>query len=205
MPNAAALAAEYVPVRQRPFAVTLTIVCVPLGAMLAGLIAERFLPTLGWRGLFGIGGAVPMVAAAAFFVLMPESPRFLVRFQARWGDLERTLRRMGRPVAPGSRFMESAGTSGDGSTGAPAVRGGSFGALFSRELSDGHARALGIVLLLADRRVSRVQLVAVDADRRRPWPVGEHGHHRLQSRRRRRRGRSADEASRVSDRARRFC
>src|SRR4051812_2777073 len=31
MPNAATLAAEYVPVRLRPLAVTITIVCVPLG------------------------------------------------------------------------------------------------------------------------------------------------------------------------------
>jgi MFS transporter, AAHS family, 4-hydroxybenzoate transporter len=31
IPNAAALAAEYVPVRQRPLAVTITVVCVPLG------------------------------------------------------------------------------------------------------------------------------------------------------------------------------
>src|SRR4029079_15676337 len=33
MPTATALASEYVPRRQRPFAVTLTIVCVPIGAM----------------------------------------------------------------------------------------------------------------------------------------------------------------------------
>ena len=39
MPNAAALAAEYVPLRQRPFAVTLAIGCVPLGATLAGMAA----------------------------------------------------------------------------------------------------------------------------------------------------------------------
>ena len=41
MPNAAALASEYVPRRQRPFAVTLTIVCIPLGGTLAALLAGR--------------------------------------------------------------------------------------------------------------------------------------------------------------------
>ncbi len=40
MPNAAALAAEYVPARQRPIAVTVTIVCVPLGGTLAGLLGD---------------------------------------------------------------------------------------------------------------------------------------------------------------------
>src|SRR5919109_3612131 len=39
MPNAAALASEYVPRRHRPFAITLTIVCVPLGGMLAALVS----------------------------------------------------------------------------------------------------------------------------------------------------------------------
>src|SRR5918995_4370221 len=50
MPNAAALAAEYVPLRQRPFAVTLAIVCVPVGAALAGVAAIAALPAVGWRG-----------------------------------------------------------------------------------------------------------------------------------------------------------
>ena len=39
MPNAAALASEYVPRRQRPFAVTLTIVCIPLGGTLAAVLS----------------------------------------------------------------------------------------------------------------------------------------------------------------------
>src|SRR4029453_4068581 len=38
MPNAAALSSEYVPRRHRPFAVTLTIVCIPLGGSLAGFV-----------------------------------------------------------------------------------------------------------------------------------------------------------------------
>src|SRR6266581_481450 len=38
MPNAAALSSEYVPMVQRPFAVTLTIVCIPLGGSLAGFL-----------------------------------------------------------------------------------------------------------------------------------------------------------------------
>ena len=41
MPNAAALTSEYVPRRRRPIAVTLTIVCVPLGGMLAAWTAEE--------------------------------------------------------------------------------------------------------------------------------------------------------------------
>ena len=57
VPNAAALASEFVPKRHRPIAVTLTIVCVPLGGTLAGLLAIRVLPVFGWRTLFLFGGA----------------------------------------------------------------------------------------------------------------------------------------------------
>jgi MFS family permease len=39
MPNAATLASEYVPRRHRPFAVTLTIVCIPLGGTVAAFDA----------------------------------------------------------------------------------------------------------------------------------------------------------------------
>ncbi len=52
MPNAATLSSEYVPTRQRPFAVTLTIVCIPLGGSLAGFIGGQILPRFGWRVLF---------------------------------------------------------------------------------------------------------------------------------------------------------
>src|SRR5215813_6231208 len=64
MPNAAALSSEYVPRRQRPFAVTLTIVCIPLGGSLAGFVGAQVLPHFGWRGLFLVGGILPLVIAA---------------------------------------------------------------------------------------------------------------------------------------------
>src|SRR5919198_88824 len=64
MPNAAALSSEYVPRRHRPFAVTLTIVCIPLGGTLAGLFGAEILPRYGWRTLFLAGGIVPLVLAA---------------------------------------------------------------------------------------------------------------------------------------------
>src|SRR4051794_1637305 len=83
MPNATALAAEYVPRNRRALAVTLTIVCVPLGGTLAGLFAIRAIPLLGWRGMFIIGGVLPLVAALALSRLLPESPRFLAQREQR--------------------------------------------------------------------------------------------------------------------------
>ena len=104
MPNAAALVAEYVPIRQRALAVTMTIVCVPLGGTLAGLLAIPVLPAVGWRGLFVIGGVVPLVASILLWPLMPESPRFLARRPGRWHELRRVLRRMGYPVGDDAEF-----------------------------------------------------------------------------------------------------
>jgi AAHS family 4-hydroxybenzoate transporter-like MFS transporter len=77
MPNATALAAEYVPRNRRALAVTITVVCVPLGGTLAGLFAIRALPVIGWRGMFVAGGLLPLLTAAALFRVLPESPRFL--------------------------------------------------------------------------------------------------------------------------------
>ena len=77
MPNAAALASEFVPGRSRAFAVTLAIVCVPLGGMLAATLAEFLLPAMGWRGLFVAGGVLPLIAVAGLAKVLPESPQFL--------------------------------------------------------------------------------------------------------------------------------
>jgi AAHS family 4-hydroxybenzoate transporter-like MFS transporter len=106
MPNAAALAAEYVPVRRRALAVTLTIVCVPLGGTLAGLVAIPALPALGWRALFVMGGIVPLLTALLLLRLLPESPRYLAARPARWPELRDQLRRMGHAIGPDARFVD---------------------------------------------------------------------------------------------------
>ena len=123
MPNAATLASEYVPRKQRPFAVTLTIVCIPLGGVLAGELAARIIPTYGWRALFIAGGLVPVVLAAVLWKVLPESPRYLARQRARWPELTRTMRRIGHNVPDDVEYVEAA------TAGAPAGR-ASIGTLF---------------------------------------------------------------------------
>jgi AAHS family 4-hydroxybenzoate transporter-like MFS transporter len=108
MPNAAALSSEYVPRRHRPFAVTLTIVCIPLGGTLAGLMGSEILPRFGWRALFLVGGIVPLVLAAVLLKVLPESPRYLARHRERWRELGVLLRRLGHNVPEDATFMDAA-------------------------------------------------------------------------------------------------
>ena len=128
MPNAAALTAEYVPARHRSLAVTLTIVCIPLGGTLAALLAGWILPVGGWRALFVVGGLVPIVWALLLWRTLPESPRYLATRRPRWGELAALLARMGHHVPPDAEFIAAASA---GST----ATGGSVRALFAPALA----------------------------------------------------------------------
>jgi len=106
MPNAAALASEYVPRRHRPFAITLTIVCVPLGGTLAAVVSGYLLPVVGWRALFALAGSLSMVVAVVLMRFLPESPRYLARHPERWPELTHLLAQIGHDVPAGSTFVD---------------------------------------------------------------------------------------------------
>jgi AAHS family 4-hydroxybenzoate transporter-like MFS transporter len=108
MPNAAALASEYVPRRYRPFAITLTIVCVPLGGTLAAFGSGYLMPILGWRALFALGGGASVLVALVLLRALPESPRYLARHPERWGELTAILRGIGHDVPANSAFVDRA-------------------------------------------------------------------------------------------------
>jgi AAHS family 4-hydroxybenzoate transporter-like MFS transporter len=104
--------------------VTLTVICVPLGGAFAGWIGGYILPRYGWRVLFGVGGALPLVLAALLFKVLPESPRYLARLQERWVELRAMLRRLGHNVLDDATFVDSHET---------ATKRASVGALFVPE------------------------------------------------------------------------
>jgi AAHS family 4-hydroxybenzoate transporter-like MFS transporter len=108
MPNAATLASEYVPKKQRPFAVTLTIVCIPLGGVLAGELAARIIPSYGWRALFVAGGVIPAVLAVVLWKVLPESPRYMASRRERWPELTRLMRRIGHDLPDAVEYREAA-------------------------------------------------------------------------------------------------
>jgi AAHS family 4-hydroxybenzoate transporter-like MFS transporter len=124
LPNATTLTAEFTPMRRRALAVTLAIVCIPLGGFLAGLIAARVLVSGSWRTLFWIGGLSPILLAGLLTALLPESPRFLARHLSRHRELVRLLARIGMKVPEDAVFFEPAEKK---------VRGAGIAALFSPE------------------------------------------------------------------------
>jgi AAHS family 4-hydroxybenzoate transporter-like MFS transporter len=127
MPNAAALASEYVPRRRRAFAVTLTIVCIPLGGTVAALLSAQVLPSYGWRTLFVVGGIIPIVLAVILFKVLPESPRYLASHPERWPELIAMLRRLGHNMPADTSFIEA------GTGKAVAKSTSSIGDLFTRD------------------------------------------------------------------------
>ena len=78
MPNAMALAGEYSPRRLRITLMMLVSCGFTAGAVLGGILTAAIIPHWGWRGVFVVGGALPLVLAAAMAVGLPESMQFLV-------------------------------------------------------------------------------------------------------------------------------
>jgi MFS transporter, AAHS family, 4-hydroxybenzoate transporter len=108
MPNAATLASEYVPRKQRPFAVTMTIICIPLGGVVAGEMAAQIIPDYGWRALFQAGGVLPLILAVVLWKVLPESPRYLAAHKERWPELTQVLRKMGHQVPDDAVYVDAA-------------------------------------------------------------------------------------------------
>ena len=72
-----ALVAEFAPPGKKNLCNAITYSGVPLGSLLAALLAIILLDSIGWRGMFWIG-ALPLVTLLPLaFFKMPESPAWL--------------------------------------------------------------------------------------------------------------------------------
>jgi AAHS family 4-hydroxybenzoate transporter-like MFS transporter len=92
MPNAMALAGEYSPRRLRVTLMMLVSCGFTIGALLGGILTATIIPMWGWRGVFLVGGILPLVLAAAMVVALPESMHFLVICGRAPGPIHRWLR-----------------------------------------------------------------------------------------------------------------
>mgnify|MGYP003336002051 CR=1 FL=1 len=112
LPCVSTLTAEFTPQRLRTTAVTLTIICYPLGGLLAGAFAQKVLPEAGWRQLFLLGGLLPLAYGAVLAAGLPESPRFLARQASRRDELHKLLARMQMAVPSGQEVIDGAQAAG---------------------------------------------------------------------------------------------
>ncbi|TDG06406.1 MFS transporter [Paraburkholderia guartelaensis] len=77
VPTAAALTVEYSPPGRRSFNYALIYTGYSLGGILVALLAMNWLPTHGWRLLFGVGAA-PLILVVLTARHLPESLEFLL-------------------------------------------------------------------------------------------------------------------------------
>src|ERR1700726_388101 len=90
MPNAIAMTSEFNPRRRRATMVMIMFCGFSVGAALGGLIAAALIPQFGWRSVFIVGGAAPLLLVPVLALRLPGSVRFLAltgRAHARVADL----------------------------------------------------------------------------------------------------------------------
>ncbi len=107
MPNTIALTSEFSPHRRRATMVMVMFVGFSIGAALGGLLAAALIPHFGWRSVFVVGGAAPLLLAPILAWRLPESVRFLAltgRADARVAELL-TLVNARAGFAAGQRFV----------------------------------------------------------------------------------------------------
>src|SRR6266404_3895158 len=77
MPNAVAMTSEFNPRRRRATMVMIMFCGFSVGAALGGLLAAALIPQFGWRSVFVVGGAAPLLLVPILALRLPESVRFL--------------------------------------------------------------------------------------------------------------------------------
>jgi AAHS family 4-hydroxybenzoate transporter-like MFS transporter len=73
MPNGLALAGEQFSRERQASMIGLVGIGISMGGVAAGVTAARLLPSYGWRGLFAVGGILPLVIALIIALALPES------------------------------------------------------------------------------------------------------------------------------------
>jgi MFS transporter, AAHS family, 4-hydroxybenzoate transporter len=94
VPNATALIGEFSPRRSRVTLVMGITVGFTAGAAIGGFVSAWMIPAFGWRSVFYVGGAIPLIGAVAMFWGLPESLQFLAVQRTRRDQLVRWLKKL---------------------------------------------------------------------------------------------------------------
>lgn len=79
--STASLASEYTPNKTRDFWVSFVISGYPIGAVVAGLVAAKVIPSDGWQQMFRIAGIASMFSVPLILFFLSESIDFYLRTQ----------------------------------------------------------------------------------------------------------------------------
>jgi AAHS family 4-hydroxybenzoate transporter-like MFS transporter len=107
MPNAMSLVGEYSPRRIRIPVMVVVGTGFTAGAAIGGVIAFWIIPNFGWRSIFLVGGAIPLLVGICMFFLLPESLQFLTLHDKNPQALRKWLARVDphAPVGANVRFV----------------------------------------------------------------------------------------------------
>jgi len=104
MPNAMTLVGEYSPRRHRVFMMMLVSNGFNAGAVLGGFFSAWLIPISGWRSVFFIGGAIPLVISVLMVLYLPESLQFLA-MRGKFQKISKWLRRIDRTVPESANYV----------------------------------------------------------------------------------------------------
>jgi AAHS family 4-hydroxybenzoate transporter-like MFS transporter len=96
--NATALTSDYLPNKRRAALVTLMFSGVPIGAFTSGFVAPVIIESIGWKGMFTIGGVIPILLSLLLAASIPESIKLLLASRPNDPRIAKILARL----APGT-------------------------------------------------------------------------------------------------------
>ncbi|MEQ1884771.1 MAG: MFS transporter [Bryobacteraceae bacterium] len=102
-PNAMALTGEYSPKKNRIMMMMIISGGFTAGAALGGFLSAWLIPITGWRSVFYVGGAVPLLIALLMYFLLPESLQFMTLRGKNPREIGKWLKR----VEPSVQISES--------------------------------------------------------------------------------------------------
>jgi len=98
MPNAVALVGEYTPRRLRVLMIVVVSNGFNLGAVIGGMISAWMVQDFGWRSVFYVGGAIPLVIGLLMVFRIPESLQFLVLRGAKRPRIAACIKRIDKTI-----------------------------------------------------------------------------------------------------------
>jgi MFS transporter, AAHS family, 4-hydroxybenzoate transporter len=93
IPNLVAVAGEFMPARAKGRAILVVLCGTTIGGFVCGLVAGVLVPTLGWRSVYLVGVAFPLVLVVIAWRGLPESLDFLA-VRGRIDQVRRSLARI---------------------------------------------------------------------------------------------------------------